>query len=112
MNDDYSMTFLEHNQFGDRLAELRIKHNISARNFSLSIGQNSHYIEHIENHKTFPTMQIFFYICEFLRITPCQFFDLRASNPAKSNYLIEIVSDIPSDNLELMLILASLLTKK
>ena len=49
MNDEL-LSFLNDTQFGDRLAELRNQHNISARELSLSIGQNSHYINHIENY--------------------------------------------------------------
>ncbi|MBR3417055.1 MAG: helix-turn-helix transcriptional regulator [Clostridia bacterium] len=66
MKDDYSMSFLEFNQFGDRLAELRIEYGISARDLSLSIGQNEHYINQIENHYFYPSMQAFIYICEYL----------------------------------------------
>ena len=63
MDYDYLMSFLDYRQFGDRLAKLRVKNGISARDLSLSIGQNSHYINHIENHYSYPSMQTFLYIC-------------------------------------------------
>lgn len=51
-------------QFSKRLAELRTKKGVSARDMSLSIGQNPGYIRAIECGTTFPTMSNFFYICE------------------------------------------------
>lgn len=60
--------------FGDRLAELRTERNISARDMSISMGQSVSYINQIENHLNYPSMSSFFYICEFLKITPKEFF--------------------------------------
>lgn len=62
-------------QFGQRLYELRVNQNKSARDLSLSIGQIESYINKIENSKAFPSMQVFFYICEYLNITPQEFFN-------------------------------------
>lgn len=47
-------------QFSKRLAELRTKKGVSARDMSLSIGQNPGYIRAIECGTTFPTMSNFF----------------------------------------------------
>jgi len=48
------------------LAQLRNKKGVSARDMSLSIGQNAGYINTIESGKAFPSMTVFFYICEYL----------------------------------------------
>lgn len=61
--------------FVDRLTELRTERKVSARKMSLDLQQNSSYINRIENKKAFPSMQLFFDICEYLHITPGQFFD-------------------------------------
>lgn len=74
--------------FALRLAVLREKKNISARDMSLSMGQNPGYINNIESGKSNPSMSGFFYICEFLGITPCEFFDMGTDNPAILNDLI------------------------
>ncbi len=60
--------------FSDRIAELRIQKNVSAREMSLALGQNESYINRIENKRSFPSMQVFFYICEYLDVTPKEFF--------------------------------------
>lgn len=106
MDYNYLMSFLEQEQFGDRLAKLRVKMGISARDLSLSIGQNSHYINHIENHYTYPSMQTFFYICEYLNITPREFFDLDFEDPRQVTALANHISKKSSDSQELMLILS------
>ena len=51
-------------QFSKRLTELRTQKGVSARDMSLSIGQNPGYIRAIESGTAFPTMANFFYICE------------------------------------------------
>ena len=65
-----------------RIAKLRTTKNVSARDMSLSIGQNENYINHIENGKSMPSMQAFFYICEYFGISPKEFFDDGAKNPS------------------------------
>lgn len=77
------------NEFHLRLAQLRNKKGVSARDMSLSIGQNHAYINSIENGKALPSMTIFFYICEYLNVTPAEFFDIESKNPVKLKSLIE-----------------------
>lgn len=74
--------------FRQRLGQLRSKKGISARDMSLTIGQSESYINKIENGKAFPSMQVFFYICEYLGISPKDFFDEESSNPAAVESLV------------------------
>lgn len=64
---------MEKEQFSDRLAALRIKKGVSARDMSLSLGQSPSYINNIENGVNLPSMSLFFYICDYLGISPCEF---------------------------------------
>ena len=59
----------------ERLAKLRTQKGVSARDMSLSLGQANNYINNIENKKSLPAMQSFFYICEYLGVTLQEFFD-------------------------------------
>lgn len=59
----------------ERITKLRMQKGVSARDMSLSMGQANNYINNIENKKAFPSMQAFFYICEYLGVTPQEFFD-------------------------------------
>ena len=80
------MDYLE--WFYQRVAELRMQKGVSARDMSLSLGQSESYINKIENRRTLPSMTGFFYICEYLDITPQEFFNVDASAPRKSRELL------------------------
>ena len=75
----------------DRIAQLRIQKGVSARDMSLSLGQNNSYINQIENRKALPSLQGLFYICEYFGITPQQFFDEGDAYPVQ---LAELVEDM------------------
>lgn len=87
-------------EFPLRLAQLRIKKGVSARDMSLSIGQNHAYINNIESGKALPSMTIFFYICEYLNITPSEFFDMDSKNPVKLNSLIQDLKHLDDKQLD------------
>lgn len=72
-----------------RLSRLRTAKGVSARDMSLSIGQNPGYINNIESGKAMPRMNSFFYICEYLGITPREFFDTDVQHPEEMRELIE-----------------------
>ena len=86
--------------FALRLARLRLQKGVSARDMSLSIGQNQNYINLIENGKNLPSMTVFFYICEFLNITPSEFFDLESSQPEALRELVEKLKRLPPEYLK------------
>lgn len=92
--------------FSVRLARLRTQKGVSAREMSLSLGQADNYINSIENKKNFPSMQNFFYICEYLHITPQQFFDTGVEYPAKVDKLIEAVKGLSEEQLDSLITLA------
>ena len=75
--------------FPIRLSKLRIQKGVSARDMSLSIGQNPGYINNIETGKALPSMSSFFFICEYLNITPFDFFDMNSEYPGKMHILID-----------------------
>ena len=61
----------------------------SAREMSLALGQNPSYINRIENGKALPSMQGFFSICEYLQITPGDFFNEDSEAPREVRELLE-----------------------
>jgi transcriptional regulator with XRE-family HTH domain len=77
--------------FSERLSSLRTAKGVSARDMSLSIGQSANYINKIENKKAFPSMTALFYICEYLNITPKDFFDDKNTYPQQ---LVELADDL------------------
>lgn len=87
-------------EFAQRLAQLRTQKGISARDMSLSIGQNPGYINTIENGKSFPTMMSFFYICEFLNVSPQEFFTTSIDNPSKVRQLMEKIMKLSENQID------------
>lgn len=86
--------------FQIRLAQLREQKGVSARDMSLSIGQNPGYINNIETGKALPSMSGFFYICDFLKLEPKDFFDIDAKNPERLNAIINDLKRLDDDQLE------------
>ena len=95
--------------FSERLVYLREKKGISAREMSLSIGQNESYINRIENKKAFPSMQTFFYICEYLNVTPAEFFNDQCIHPQKVAEISEILTRLSEEQLNAVLGILKLL---
>ena len=81
--------------FSARLAQLRMEKGASARDMSLSLGQSESYINKIENRRIMPSMAGFFYICEYLGITPQEFFDTQTVSPSKCADLVHAVRKLP-----------------
>lgn len=75
--------------FASRLVHLRQQKNISARDMSLSLGQGHSFIHSIESGNNFPTMLNFFYMCEFLGISPREFFNYENPHSTKMTAMIE-----------------------
>lgn len=105
------VTCVEHEEFARRLTQLRMQKGVSAREMSLAMGQNKNYINMIESGSYFPSMQGFFYICEYLEITPAQFFDMESPAPAKLNELLSYVQAFSETDLEILLTVAKGLHK-
>ena len=61
---------------------------MNEEDMSLSIGQNAGYINNIETGKALPSMSSFFFICEYLNISPKEFFDTDSEQPKELHILI------------------------
>ena len=102
---------MDSNEFGRRLAKLRMSRNVSARDMSLSIGQSAGYINNIENGINFPSMAMFFYICEYLEISPKDFFDSDVENPIKLLELSVAAEKLSDEQLDHLIAIAKGLHK-
>ena len=88
--------------FAQRLSALRLQKGVSAREMSLALGQNESYINRIENLKSYPSMQLFFYICEYLGISPEEFFAFETENPIKSSEIAESLKSLDDTKLNIL----------
>lgn len=97
--------------FSNRLAQLRTQKNVSARDMSLTLGQGAGYINNIENGINYPSMTIFFYICEFLEVTPDVFFNPEMKRPYKTDRLTKLAESLSDEQLELLIAVAQEMLK-
>lgn len=86
--------------FSLRIATLRTKKGVSARDMSLSMGQNPGYINNIESGKSLPSLTGIFYICDYLKITPSELFDMDVENPEKLKGIIEDLKKLNDKQLD------------
>ena len=97
--------------FYTRLTQLRLQKGVSARDMSLSLGQSESYINKIENKRTLPSLTGFFYICEYLGITPQEFFNGGALSPQRSQELLHQIERLSPEQTEHILLLVNNLLK-
>ena len=93
---------MSENDFIDRLAELRYLREVSSRRMSLSLGHEPDYIYSIEYGNYLPTMKEFFEICDYLDVTPMEFFDYHDIFAQEHNELIKEHTKTKLENTEIV----------
>lgn len=83
-----------------RIAKLRTAKGVSARDMSLSLGQNVNYINNIENGKALPSMNAFCNICEYLGVSQAEFFDENNRTPERLRALIADLKQLDDTQLQ------------
>lgn len=58
------------------------------------------YINSIESGKNFPTMKNFFYICEYLHITPKEFFEDGSADPETIRKMVENLKRLDGEQVD------------
>ena len=98
--------------FPERLAALRMQKGVSARDMSLSLGQSESYINKIENKRTLPSMTGFLYICDYLSITPQDFFNVHVAAPEINKMLISELEKLTPEQAQHILQIVKDITQK
>ncbi len=83
-----------------RISQLRASKDVSARDMSLSLGYNENYINRIENEKASPSMEVFFYICEYFGLTAKEFFNDEVNYPLEYRDLMTDLLDLDRKEIE------------
>lgn len=84
------------------MSQLRQAKGVSARDMSLSLGQSAGYINNIENGVNLPSMAMFFYICDYLEVTPEEFFSMELADPMRLNQSLRRLTGHQLELLELL----------
>ena len=96
--------------FAERLAQLRSAKGVSGREMSLSIGQAAGYINNIENGNNLPSLAMFFEICEYLNVTPQEFFSY--TRRGEKDIFKDVLQKLSSEDKDLVLKLAEKLAAR
>ena len=64
-----------------RITQLRMKKNISEQQMSRDIGHGRNYIQNISSGHAKPSLTELLYMCEYLGVTPSEFFDEEIKEP-------------------------------
>ena len=99
-------------QFARRLTQLRQARGVSARDMSLTIGQAHNYVNSIESGKSYPSLPGFLYICEYLEISPSEFFDLGTNNPKRYKDLYNEIQKLDNTSREYLFDLIRQINKR
>jgi transcriptional regulator with XRE-family HTH domain len=70
---------------------------------SYDLGHNRSYINNISSGKSMPSMVEFFAICDYLGVTPKDFFDDKRENPALTSELETAIQSLDDESAHLIL---------
>lgn len=96
----------------DRISQLRTNQGISEYKMSLDLGHSKSYVQSISSGKALPSMSEFLYICEYLGVTPKEFFDGDIAEPQMIQQLVNCALHLSTDDLVLLVDLAKRLDAK
>lgn len=94
-----------------RITQLRLQKNIAEHRMSLDLGHSRSYMQGISSGRAFPSMTEFLAICEYLGVTPRDFFEEENENPRLVSQITAKSKGLPDDDLSLVLSLIERLSK-
>lgn len=95
----------------NRITQLRLQKNVSEYKMSLALGHSKGYIQSISSGRTMPSIGEFLAICEYLEVTPQQFFDEGKKNPALVQKIVDSVSKLNEKDQKMILDFSERLNK-
>lgn len=96
----------------NRISELRTKKGVSEYKMSLDLGHSKSYIQSISSGKALPSFSEFLFICDYLGVTPKEFFDADTKEPQLVCKLTELTKNLSADDLAALITMAERLADK
>ncbi|MBE6779054.1 MAG: helix-turn-helix transcriptional regulator [Ruminococcaceae bacterium] len=96
----------------ERISMLRTKKNVSEYRMSTDLGHSKSYIQSISSGRAMPSMSEFLYICDYLGVTPREFFDDTVQEPQLVQRLNKLVCRLSEEDLQVLIDLAERLSDK
>ena len=94
---------METSYIRERITELRMKKGVAEHRMSLEMGHSRSYMHSISSGRSLPSYQELFAICEYLNVTPCDFFDESNPNPPLIQEALEKLKHLSDSDLLLVL---------
>ncbi len=106
LKKDRELQYMDESFIRNRITELRMQNGVSEYKMSLDMGHSKSYIQSISSGKALPSLSEFLYICEYLHVTPKEFFDTGDNFPQLTHTLYEIIRKLPADDIKMLTQLA------
>ena len=87
----------------NRITQLRLQKGVSEYQMGYDLGHSRSYMYNISSGKSLPPLPEFLEICNYLGVTPSQFFDDTAENPALLQTAIEELKKLSDDDMMLII---------
>lgn len=87
----------------DRISKLREQKQVSERKMSLDLGHSTSYIRSITSGRSLPSMSEFLYICEYLGVTPMEFFNEDKATTLMQQKAIDYIHSMSDEDVSLMI---------
>lgn len=87
----------------NRITELRLRKDVSEYQMSLDLGKNKSYIQGISSGRSMPSMRQFLEICDYLEITPLEFFDTETKEQPLLHRATELMMELEKEDLEALI---------
>lgn len=94
---------MEPNFVRDRITELRLKKGIAENRMSLDLGHSRSYMQSISSGRALPSMTEFLAICDYLEVSPREFFNEESTNGYLLNKILQEIRDMEDQDLLLLL---------
>lgn len=98
---------MEPEYIAKRITELRLKKGIAEHRMSLDLGHSRSYMQGISSGRALPSMTEFLAICDYLDVTPKDFFDDRNINPPLIEEILEKTRKLSDHDLLIMLMIVN-----
>ena len=95
----------------NRITELRLKKGVSEYKMSIDLGHSKSYVQSISSGRSLPSLSEFLYICEYLGVTPKDFFDNNIAEPILVQKVIGGITNMNEKDLTTLLGLIDRLTE-
>lgn len=96
----------------ERISFLRTKKNVSEYKMSTDLGHSKSYMQSISSGRSAPSLNEFLYICEYLGVTPKEFFDTQTKEPQLVQTLHSLSRDMSEEDLNILIGMAQRLKEK